>query len=68
MALSLGLTIPIAAQAYVDPGTVGALYQVLYILLFALISFTIMKPYNYLKSIFKKLFSKDEDDSDSESK
>ena len=45
---------PGAALAYVDPGILGALYQLAYAFLFGLVTIWIIRPWRYLKSLFNR--------------
>ena len=43
------------AFGYVDPGIVGSLYQMLYVLVFGVIAAWVLKPWKWLKHMFQKL-------------
>ena len=50
--LGLGLIfLPSPAFAYVDPGILAALYQVVYVFIFGVLASWIFKPWRYLKSL-----------------
>ncbi|KPK38996.1 MAG: hypothetical protein AMJ78_09140 [Omnitrophica WOR_2 bacterium SM23_29] len=40
--------------AYVDPGFAGSLYQLFYILIFGVIVVWVLKPFRFIKGLFKK--------------
>ena len=42
------------AHAYVDPGVLSVLFQALYVTMFGAAAAFIFRPWNYLKSLFKK--------------
>lgn len=42
------------AHAYVDPGVLSILFQALYVTVFGAAAAFIFRPWNYLKSVFKK--------------
>ncbi len=48
------LLIPRTAQAYVDPGIMSVLFQALYVVFFGAAAAFILRPWAYLKSLFKK--------------
>ncbi len=48
------LLFPASAYAYVDAGFLSLIYQAAYILIFGFLAFFIFKPWNYLKSFFKR--------------
>ena len=58
------VTVPGTAYAYVDPGIISMLYQILYIFIFGAISLLIFRPWGYLKSLFKKHKSDKRSDSE----
>ena len=41
--------------AYVDPGIIGTLYQVVYVAIFGVVAAVIFKPWGYLKAKFMRL-------------
>jgi len=51
----LVLSIPAPAHAYVDPGFLGSLYQMAYILVFGVVAGWVLRPYRYITSVFKRL-------------
>lgn len=55
------------AQAYVDPGFLSSVYQLLYVFIFGFLASLVFKPWNYLKSLFSRK-KKDNDSSQSENK
>jgi hypothetical protein len=48
------LLMPRTAQAYVDPGILSVLFQGLYVAVFGVAAAYILRPWTYLKSLFKK--------------
>ena len=53
--LILALLLPAkTAYAYVDPGILSVLFQGLYVAVFGAAAAFIFKPWNYLKSVFRK--------------
>ncbi len=46
---------PVAAVAYVDPGILGALFQMGYVALFGLLTVVFFRPWGYLKSKYRRL-------------
>ena len=55
--LSIGLialTFPHVSWAYVDPGLMGMLFQTFYVLVFGVLAAWVIKPWNYMKGLFKK--------------
>ena len=50
----LGLLVPSTAHAYIDPGILASLYQALYVLIFGAITAYIVRPWRYVKSLFRK--------------
>jgi len=44
---------PTPAWAYVDPGIMASLYQLVYVLIFGVLLGWIIKPYRYFRSFFK---------------
>lgn len=48
------LLIPRIAQAYVDPGILSVLFQGLYVAFFGAAAAYILRPWTYVKSLFKK--------------
>ena len=59
-ALYFGLTR--AAFAYVDPGILSVVYQAAYALFFGFAAAFILRPWNWLKSIFSKKRAEEKDD------
>jgi len=49
----LFLVTPTPAHAYVDPGFLGALYQLAYVFIFGTLAVWVMKPVQFIKSLFK---------------
>jgi len=49
---------PSLAHAYVDPGIVGAFFQVVFVVIFGSLLAFIVKPFEYIKSLFRKNKSK----------
>jgi len=47
--------LPATAHAYVDPGFLGSLYQMAYVLVFGVLAGWVLRPYRYITSMFKKL-------------
>jgi hypothetical protein len=43
------------AYAYVDPGFLGSLYQIVYMLIFGVLAGWVLRPYKYLVAMFEKL-------------
>jgi hypothetical protein len=41
--------------AYVDPGIVGALYQMVYVAIFGVVAAVIFKPWGFIKAQFTRL-------------
>lgn len=52
--IALLIIIPSPAHAYVDPGLVGGLYQVLYASILIFISTYIFRPFQYIRSLFQR--------------
>jgi hypothetical protein len=48
------LLMPTVVFAYVDPGLISSLYQVLYVVIFGAVSTWIIAPWKYIKSLFKR--------------
>lgn len=46
---------PSTAYAYVDPGFLGALYQLIYVFIFGALATWVMKPVRFFKSTFAKV-------------
>jgi hypothetical protein len=51
---SIGLSGP-PLFAYVDPGIVGALYQMVYVAIFGVVAAVIFKPWGFIKAQFIRL-------------
>ena len=49
------LLITSPAYAYVDPGVLGVLYQAAYALVFGALAAFVLRPWQYLKSLFARL-------------
>lgn len=49
---------PEAAYAYVDPGFITALYQLVYVLIFGVLATFILNPWRSLKTWFLSVFCK----------
>lgn len=56
--LALLLFCPRPAAAYVDPGVVGSLYQIIYVVVFGALLGFVARPYKYLTSLFDRLKKK----------
>lgn len=41
--------------AYVDPGIIGALYQMIYVAIFGVVAAVIFKPWGFIKAQFMRL-------------
>ena len=54
----LALLFATPAYAYVDPGFLGSLYQMVYMLIFGVLASWVLRPYQYLTSLFQKLKSR----------
>ena len=54
MTLILALT-PAVAHAYVDPGFLGSLYQMIYMFVFGVAAAWVLKPFRYLSSLLKRV-------------
>lgn len=52
--IALLIIIPFPAYAYVDPGLVGGLYQVLYASILIFVSTYIFRPFRYIRSLFQQ--------------
>ena len=65
--LIFGVLYPETALAYVDPGIVSLLFQTLYVAVFGAAAAFIFKPWNFLKSRFKKPKTTTRSDSNSQS-
>lgn len=63
--LAGGILYPQTAMAYVDPGIVSVVFQMLYVAVFGATAAFIFKPWNFLKSLFKKPRTKKQPDSES---
>lgn len=48
---------PRQSFAYVDPGFLSVIYQYVYIVIFGILTALILRPWNFLKSLFKKRVS-----------
>lgn len=46
------------AYAYVDPGFLGSLYQMVYMLIFGVFAGWVLRPYRYIAALFHKLKSR----------
>jgi hypothetical protein len=65
---ALLLSLPSPALAYIDPGILTVLYQVVYVSVFGFLAIFIFTPYRYMKGLLQKLFgnaSAERDESDS---
>jgi nitrate reductase NapE component len=58
---------PRVAYAYVDPGFLSILFQLVYVFIFGTLATLIFKPWRYIKSLFKTSSSKKESESENES-
>ena len=54
LVLGIVLGLPKVAFAYVDPGILSVLYQAIYVVVFGAVATFIFKPWNYVKSLFRK--------------
>jgi hypothetical protein len=52
------LVLPSLAYAYVDPGVLSALYQLMYIAIFGLITAVIFRPWAFLKTKISRFRNK----------
>jgi hypothetical protein len=55
-----GLASP--AYAYVDPGILTVLYQMIYVAGFGILAAVVFAPYRYLKSVWRELLGRDSSD------
>ena len=55
---ALFILFPTSAHAYIDPGILGGLYQLAYLVFFGLIVVLVMRPWQYLKSLFGWVFGR----------
>ncbi len=46
---------PGVAQAYVDPGFLGSLYQMIYMFVFGVAAAWVLKPFRYLSALYKRV-------------
>jgi len=68
LVLFLGIVLfPSVAYAYVDPGFLSMLFQLIYVFIFGTLATLIFKPWRYIKSLFKTSSSKKEPESENES-
>ncbi len=58
---------PSVGYAYVDPGFLSMLFQLIYVFIFGTLATLIFKPWRYIKSFFKASSSKKESESENES-
>ncbi len=58
---------PSVAHAYVDPGFLSMLFQLIYVFIFGTLATFIFKPWRYMKSLFKKSSSKEQSESENDS-
>ena len=47
--------VPEPAHAYVDPGFLGALYQMVYMFVFGVLAVWVMKPFKLMAAFFRKM-------------
>lgn len=47
---------PTLAWAYVDPGILGVLYQLVYVFFFGTLVAWLLRPWRYLKVLFERTF------------
>ena len=48
-------TVPERAHAYVDPGLLGSLYQMIYILIFGVLAGWVLRPFKFISMKYKEL-------------
>lgn len=46
---------PETSHAYVDPGFLGALYQVVYMFIFGVLAVWVLKPFKIIGTFFKRI-------------
>ncbi len=46
---------PGVAQAYVDPGFLGSLYQMIYMFIFGVAAAWVLKPFRYISALYKRM-------------
>jgi hypothetical protein len=51
-------TFPERAHAYVDPGLLGSLYQMIYVLIFGVLAGWVLRPFKFISMKFKALKSR----------
>lgn len=51
-------TFPEKAHAYVDPGLLGSLYQIIYIFIFGVLAGWVLRPFKFISMKFKALKSR----------
>ncbi len=48
---------PKLAHAYVDPGIMAVFFQYIYLVIFGLLALWFIRPYKYIKDLFRKVIS-----------
>ncbi len=48
-------TFPARAHAYIDPGLLGSLYQIIYVLIFGVLAGWVLRPFKYISMKYKEL-------------
>ena len=51
-------TFPERAHAYIDPGLLGSLYQIIYIFIFGVLASWVLRPFKFISMKFKELKSR----------
>jgi len=51
-------TFPVRAHAYIDPGLLGSLYQIIYIFIFGVLASWVLRPFRFISMKFKELKSR----------
>ena len=46
---------PGIAHAYVDPGFLGSLYQMIYMFIFGVAAAWVLKPFRYISALYKRM-------------
>jgi len=47
--------VPERAHAYVDPGLLGSLYQIIYVFVFGILAGWVLRPFKYISAKYKEL-------------
>jgi hypothetical protein len=47
--------LPERAHAYVDPGLLGSLYQIIYVFVFGILAGWVLRPFKYISAKYKEL-------------